>query len=265
MDTKELEKYDIRVAQNKMIEILEEVDRICKKNNVKYILDGGTMLGAIRHKGFIPWDNDLDIAMLRDDYKKFIKACEIDLNEKFFLQTTISEENYPLNFAKMTINGTIYKSYIFKDLKMHHGVYIDIFPIDNIYRPLKGIQCRLVTIINSIRWCKLGLYNNKIKKIIYAPFTILPIRVVNNLSEILMQLFNNRETKYVYKVCHPSKSKKIYERKFHENTIRVDFKEGKYPVPKDYDDFLTQRYGDYMKYPPIEKQKPDHNIIEWKF
>lgn len=265
MYTSSADQFDIELAQKRMLEILEEIDRICKANNIKYILDGGTMLGAIRHEGFIPWDNDLDIAMLRKDYELFIAACNDQLSTRFFLQTNQTEKNYPLNFAKMTMNDTVYKSKLFKDMNIHHGIYIDIFPIDNIYRPLKAIHCRISTIINSIRWCKLGLYDNKMKSIIYKPFTILPIETINRISEIIMQLFVNHKTKYVYKVCHPSKNKKIYEKKYHEEIIYVDFCNGKYPVPKDYDEFLIERYGDYMKYPPIEKQKPDHEIIEWDF
>ena len=128
----------LRAAQMKMLIILNEVDRICRLNKINYWLDAGTLLGAKRHGGFIPWDDDIDICMLRDDYNKFITACDKQLNnEIFFLQPAYPDEHY-VDFntpCKIRMNKTeiIKKNeikYKYYNEKSHHGLFLDIFPYD---------------------------------------------------------------------------------------------------------------------------------------
>ncbi len=255
--------YDLKTIQNKMLEIIVEVDRVCRKNNIKYILDGGSLLGAVRHKGFIPWDDDLDIAMLREDYDRFINACKHDLSSDFFFQHYKSEKKYPLNFGKVRMKNTIYKEKLFSELDINQGIYIDVFPIDNVVLRRKKIQCRLISMLNSARFCKLGIYRGAhIKRLIYKPVATMSLNRINAIAEYIMEFNNKKRTEYVYKFCHQGKMKPLYKRSIYEDIIDIEFEGHKFYVPKEYDEFLSERYGDYMKYPPKEEQKPCHNIIK---
>src|SRR5690554_4796206 len=92
---------NLKAIQSIQVEILLEIDRICKKNDIRYQLFAGTLLGAVRHKGFIPWDDDIDLAMLREDYDKFIQVCKYDLDNKYFLQTYETDPQYTFTFGKV--------------------------------------------------------------------------------------------------------------------------------------------------------------------
>ena len=115
--------------QKCQLEILKEFIRICKDNNLQYYLVGGTCLGAVRHKGFIPWDDDIDVAMPRDDYDKFI-TLQDQMKKPYFIQTYKSDKNYIYNFAKVRDSSTTFVENFFACSQMNHGVWIDVFPLD---------------------------------------------------------------------------------------------------------------------------------------
>lgn len=142
---------DIKDVQRLELEILLEFDRICKKHGMKYQLYAGTLIGAIRHEGFIPWDDDIDVCMLRSEYDKFLSWVEIELNNKYFFQTYKTDLNYINKFAKIRRNGTLFVEKSVKDLEIHHGVYIDIFALDNIeLKTLKGKwQILVIRVLDS--------------------------------------------------------------------------------------------------------------------
>ena len=117
--------------QEVLLELLAEFDRVCRKNDIKYILFAGSALGAIRHHGFIPWDDDLDVALLREDYDKLMKLDSSEWNTAYYMQCEYSE-HWPLYFSKLRKNNTTcLEKYHPKDNEIHQGIYIDIFPIDN--------------------------------------------------------------------------------------------------------------------------------------
>ena len=118
--------------QERQYEILVELDRICKKNNIEYFLDGGTLLGAVRHKGFIPWDDDLDVAMFRKDYEKFKSIVSSELNEKYFFQDYDTDDGYGMVFGKLKIKNTKYTEKVANKSRAKDGIFIDIFIYDNI-------------------------------------------------------------------------------------------------------------------------------------
>ncbi|MDI9487826.1 MAG: LicD family protein, partial [Bacillota bacterium] len=127
-------QYDIREVQKKLLMILIEFDRICRKHNIKYSLEGGTLLGAIKYKGFVPWDDDIDIVMERPEYERFLKVCKRELNEDYFLQNNRTVKHFPLNYSKLHMNNTLYVQESTAFLNIHQGLFIDIFPVDKIYR-----------------------------------------------------------------------------------------------------------------------------------
>ena len=116
----------VRDVQNKILEIMKYIDKLCRKNNITYYIMGGTALGAVRHGGFIPWDDDLDIFMTPDNYEKFKVVFESENSDLFVLQEWKTTPNY-LEYAKLRMNGTTFIEENFKDAKdMHHGIYVDI-------------------------------------------------------------------------------------------------------------------------------------------
>ena len=128
-----LKNNDLRKAQLLMLKILKEIHNICVKNNIKYFLSDGTLIGAIRHNGFIPWDDDLDIGMLREDYEKFCSIAQEELPEEFVLQTQKTDKGYGLQFGKVILKNTIWIEKVAKNTKRDYsGLYIDIFPYDKI-------------------------------------------------------------------------------------------------------------------------------------
>ena len=130
-------KNDIKSLQLICLEILKEIDRVCKKHNILYWLDSGSMLGAVRHNGFIPWDDDLDIAMFRDDYNRFLEIASKELKENYFLQTHQTDSEYPLFFAKVRRNNTFIDEKRYRRLNIHKGIYVDIFPVDKLGSNIK--------------------------------------------------------------------------------------------------------------------------------
>jgi lipopolysaccharide cholinephosphotransferase len=114
------------------LEMALEVKRICEKHKIKYSIVAGTLLGAVRHNGFIPWDDDLDIAMLRDNYIKFIDICKDELNDSYFLQTWDTDPGFALPIAKLRKNSTKFVEKDFMEANIHCGIYIDILPFDSV-------------------------------------------------------------------------------------------------------------------------------------
>ncbi len=125
----------IKEVQAIELEILLEVDRICREYEIPYFLDSGTLLGAVRHKGFIPWDDDIDIGMLRSDYERFLSIANRELGSEYFLQT-YRTDGAPIMFAKVRKKGTTFVEFRLRNIPMEHGLFIDVFPYD--FLPQEG-------------------------------------------------------------------------------------------------------------------------------
>lgn len=269
----------IKDAQEVELEILIEFDRICKKNNLNYFLYSGTLLGAIRHKGFIPWDDDIDVCMLRKDYDKFIEVVKADLNSKYFLQNYKTDKNYPLQFSKLRKNNTVYTEVNLSNLNMHHGIFIDIFPYDNtkpntFLGDLQRIIVEKMIVINLCRNKKRNMEaQNKLIKTFrmfwYYILKIIPKNIIDKTITKISTIFNNEETIYLSDLSS-SKKKSTYERftikkEALNNIIEWEFEGYLFPVPEDYNYILTKYYGNYMKLPSKLEQKPHHGISEISF
>ena len=126
---KEYDKKTLEKLHKVEIEILDEFVRICNKYNLEYYLIGGTMLGAVRHQGFIPWDDDIDVGIMRKDYDLFIKYAREELGDKYYLDCYETNKEYYLPFAKIRKNNTIFNEQVSAHLNNHKGIYIDIIPV----------------------------------------------------------------------------------------------------------------------------------------
>lgn len=246
-----------------LIELLHEFDRVCKKNNIPYVLFCGTALGAVRHKGIIPWDDDLDVSMLRPDYERFLKVAPNDLKEQYFLQAEGSEHWF-LNFSKLRKNNTTYlEKFHPKDKLMHQGIYIDIFPCDNasdngFIRKMQFYASR-VSLAKALT--KRGYETNSIKKKIFMGFCrILPRKPFLKLAQLRSK--NNSKCVQTFLSCTSRYKKGIYLREWYTDKVEMDFEDMKAPVSAHYDALLTTMYGDYMQLPKEEDRKiKEHAIL----
>ena len=243
---------DLRSVQLLQLDILKELDRICKKHDIKYWLEAGTLLGAVRHEGFIPWDDDLDVGMLSGDYKKFLKIAEEELPDSIFLQTKTSDSSSFQNYAKLRDTNSLYIEYQTDfSISGHKGVYIDIFEFD--YYP-------------DISKKTIRFFYNKIGK----TTDILSKKQKLSLKTILQYfVFNIQRVtfKFIWKLMNKKKSKKFIANIIEDNGYCVKqktnsifplkatkFEGQEFPAPNDSDSYLKSLYGNYMELPPIEKR-----------
>lgn len=250
------------------LDILKAFISACEKCNVNYFLLGGTLIGAIRHKGFIPWDDDIDVCMFREDYEKFLKYGQSYMDKKYFLQTYITDEEYSGCFAKIRNSETTFLEKNVQNRKMNHGIYIDIFPLDNLYNHNKLKEKLLIYKLYN------HVYVND-KNIIKRIIAIISNIIYKNNSKLelcikldkLYQKANNKKTKKIanYSGAWGVKKESHFREDF-ENFKIVDFEGINVKIPCGYDRCLRDTYGDYMQLPPKEKQITHHytNIIDSK-
>lgn len=258
----------LRRLQLTQVEILDEIVRICEKFNLRYYLTGGTLLGAIRHNGFIPWDDDLDIAMPREDYDKFIELCKTQLDDKYYLHCHETDNNYWLIFAKIRKKGTELNESNIKDLSVQKGIYVDIFPLDNAKKEdcfSKRVKTKTIKFLYTLIYNKIGIETKKsglIKCILFfaKPFSI---GFLSRLADKLMRSENRRETAYYVNYgSNYNTVKQTIPKDKYEPSVKLKFEERDYLAPKDYDYVLRRVYKDYMQLPPEDKRVLRHKP-EW--
>ena len=254
----------IEEVQSKMLDILKAVDELCKKHNIRYVLDSGTLLGAVRHNGFIPWDDDIDIAMLREDYDCFCKVAS-ELPEPYIFEDMFTkgrEKSLPNIFGKCYDTTTYYLEKSAAHLSCRHSVYLDIFPIDNVDPKSKKFQCRLVATLNAVRCIKLKTEPFAARHIFYLPLLFLPIKTLNKIADRLMRWHNSKTLDDVCPICQSGTAKPIFKRSMFLDTINHQYCDLAFPIPNDYMAYLRGYYRDPMQLPPEGKRNPTHGIVE---
>lgn len=272
-----MDNEKLRRVQLVQLEIAKEVKRICEENNITYFLDSGTLLGAVRHKGFIPWDDDMDFAMMRGDYERFTEIAPKKLNSRYELITWKNEPMYPHQFAKVIKRGTIYREETRHD-DGKNGIYIDVFAYDHFpnggfkrkyegflimaYRAMIRAKCntKMWTYQNHFhidRWLK------------NLPFRFMSIfyskAILVNKYEFLAKKYNDVDTELLFPQGTTKYGKWVIPKKCFDGYIEIEFEDDIFMAPIDYDTYLKHTYGDYMKLPPKNKRENRHSIVELSF
>ena len=254
---------ELKVLQNMVYSIFVEFDRICRKHNIKYTMEGGTLMGAVKYQDFVPWDDDIDVVMVRNEYEKFLKIAPMELNSKFFLQSYNNVSEFPLNYAKLCFNGTEIYDYDYSHLKnMNHGIFIDIFPVDNVIPKKLKKHCSMVGIFTGARKVKLRAIKPKgIRKLVYGALSILPMKLLIKLVDKSCKMYNKKDTGYIYEVCNSNRKFKPLNSEVYKSLVELPFRDKKFFAIENYDDFLKSRFGkNYANELPSEdKRKPSHN------
>lgn len=238
-----------------LLELLTEFDRICRKHGIGYVLFAGSALGAVRHQGFIPWDDDLDVAILRADYERFLRLAPEELSDAYYLQGEFSD-HWPMFFSKLRKNGTAcMERFIPKDEAMHQGIYLDIFPVDNLSNStfMRKVQFAASKVVIAKGLSRRGyLTDSGAKKLFMACCKLVPMGLVRRIA----RQDGKTDTRQVHTFFGAASryEKNVFPRQWFEETVRMPFAGGEFPVPAQADAMLTQIYGDYMT-PPADDEK----------
>ncbi|MBE6069843.1 MAG: LicD family protein [Clostridium lundense] len=253
----------LRRLQLVELTLLLELKRICDKHNIKYFLIGGTLLGAVRHEGFIPWDDDIDVGMLRDDYERFLDVCSDELPPEIFLQTCKTERNYNRSFARLRLNGTHVGDFASRTTDCHSGILIDIFPFDSKpdNRLLMLLHKFTINVFFVIGRCKsgdtvVGSTLGRFAYIIGLPLSkLMSIETIYNIRDHLLKRYNSKPTKQVWNYpfyCH--------DKTDFTTTTDVEFETIQFKAPVNYIHFLEEAYGDWQTLPPEDKRTTGHEF-----
>ncbi|WP_296882739.1 phosphorylcholine transferase LicD [uncultured Methanobrevibacter sp.] len=274
----EYDKNTLKHVQDVQLMILKDFIKICEKNNLEYYAYGGTVIGTIRHGGFIPWDDDIDVLMLREDYEKFLKIMDEMQSEKYELLSIDKYEDYHYMFSKLSLKGTKFKNYWCLKKSFNVGINIDIFIFD--YIPSDNFKFKIfkkrVKILKKIAYIleiiQNEYYNSTYKKIIiYCIKFIFRLLNINNKTykKLYKKLLNKLHDKsdkshsLVYDLAAIS-----YDEPLRIDTIKpprkVKFESIEINIPNNYDNYLKINFGNYMEIPPKDKQT-NHCPLEIDF
>lgn len=267
-----LTKDNLAAIQKAEEMLVAEVDRICEKHGLRYFVAYGSLIGAVRHKGFIPWDDDIDICMPRKDYLRFREICKTELNEQFFYQTHSTDPDYYYLYDKIRINGTVFKESFLSKRNIHHGIFLDIFPVDMIADDPKAFwwQFKVYRICRAVLMSKylvLSARKGK-KKVAAALIRLLTIPVslewLYHKAEQAAQSHNDSATKCGLNFFSGAKTREIFPVEWFTQLQRTKFEEVEVNIPTHYDEMLTAIFGNYMQPPPEDQRGTRHDLVELK-
>lgn len=276
-----MDNETLRKVQLCQLKIAKEFKRVCDLLDLNYFLDSGTLLGAVRHKGFIPWDDDLDVGMLRTEYDVFLKKAPALLSQDFFLQTWLTDSNYGLAFAKLRMRNSVYIEEAAQYSKAENGFYIDIFPYD-VYpssNKERDWQKKRYDLYRRAIMIKSGytpwIMTSSSIKIIVKKIGYIPIGIFASLYsreklivryEDMCRKFNAEKTGFFFEQAGASNyGKWVIPEECFCDFILLPFENEMFSCPVDYDLYLKAAYGDYMVLPPEDERINRHRIVNVKF
>ena len=265
------EVTDIREIQQMELGIMEYIHEACQKIGVKYFLAYGSLIGAVRHKGFIPWDDDMDICMLREDYEKLQDYLIANPDERYEVMSYKNNLNYVYPFMKVQDNHT----YLLEEdvrIDSNMGIYVDIFPVDG-YEDDADFKNKMTKLIKKRQlscYTFKGITNTKslLNSLIrYISVVIFYFTNTNKFVEQIDELAKSRavaDYEQVDYLIYKDMNKPVWKREWLEQVIVGTFEGKEFMIPKHYHEILTSDYGDYMQLPPLEQRVSHHDFKLWK-
>ena len=264
-----METESLKILQNTELKILEAVTDLCERSGIKYFLDSGTLIGAIRHSGFIPWDDDIDITMPYADYCRFLEIAPAELGENYYIQNYENEDHFFKSYTKVCLNGTTVLPAQWKNWDIHHGAWVDIFPMfysdsekdiqkkRKIYKLSSILQKR-----NYYRSCMISdgkTFKKTANYLLLSMLCIIPIGLRKKLhGRMLKYVFSQTDGRYLCRCA--IKVRKFEKSSYMGQDCYHHFEHLYLRVPSDYDTVLRAEYGDYMQFPPEDKRGTHEKI-----
>ncbi|MBO4659825.1 MAG: LicD family protein [Prevotella sp.] len=253
--------YDIRPLQLRMLQTMKVLDKVFREHNIAYGIFNGSLLGAVRHHGFIPWDDDMDIYIPRPDYERFITHCREWLPEQYEFVCSENDPNYPLPFGKVqdastTLIERLHLSYL-------GGIYVDVFPLDavpsnRVLRAIHFVRYRLL--YQALYWIHRDPYRHGRGPRSWMPLLIRKVTTMQAIQRSIRRLLlRYNYNKAVLAADYSEGPKGAMPKEMYETCEPYTFEDSLLMGIKDYDFYLTRIYGDYMKIPDGEHQK-QHNF-----
>ena len=277
---KEYDEETLAKLQKVELEILKDFADLCEKYSIDYFGMGGTAIGAIRHGGFIPWDDDIDVGLTRKNYNKFLKVVKKEYADKYMIITAKSSKNFPLMNTRMALKGTKFKEDTFKKLDVENGIFLDIFCFENVSDNNLKMKWQ---ILNAWFWGKILILKYIKDPVLYvkgftAKLVNFGCKVMHGIlklfrvkketlykkSKAFSMMYNDKETKRVAFMFEPSPFMSVLELSDIEPTKFMDFNGMQIRFPNRIEVLLEKRYGDYMTLPPEEKRH-NHPPFELEF
>lgn len=257
----QLTSEQLKALQQTELETFKVFVSVCETLRIRYYLLAGTLLGAVRHQGFIPWDDDIDVGILREDYERFLSQAGKLLPSHLFLQTYKTDKGYHQPFAKIRNSNTAFIELSVKDNPMNHGVFIDIFPLDRCDLEVRNsFGYRLKERIYSMRASSL-MKNYKLdakRRMIRAVCTLICPSAHKALEKLDRLRRSMPDGKMLVNFSGVYGQREIMPAQWYEDGTVLRFEDCSAAVPLEYDKVLTQIYGDYMTPPPVEKRVTAH-------
>lgn len=271
---------ELRRLQMNLLDCLMEVDRVCRANDIRYCIAYGTLLGAIRNKGFIPWDDDLDIVMTREEYDKFARVAD-QLNPSIcFFQDNDTEAAYPWGYGKVRRAGTRYVRVGQEHLKHRTGIMMDVFPMDDLPKSLFGQKLfyGICFVLRKMTYAQVAWVSESsfLWRTWYKILSFIPTRLVHGISKLLQRRHNNSTPNRAHNMFWKPEGMDVSENRPEErygwrkewltDLAEYEFEGHLFFGPKDYDASLAWTYGpDYMTPPPVEDRKPSMPCSDYSF
>lgn len=246
------------------LNILDEFVKICDKHHFRYFALGGTALGSVPHGGFIPWDDDIDVGLSREDFEEFLNVAQAELPSGMFLQTFKTDENYPQCFAKIRVSNTTFIEKTLSNIDINHGVYMDVFPLDGYpegmaRRVAFHVRERVLRIAVGECFLLEGKQEGPLKRLIKGTIRkCIPYKSAVRKLDALYRKYAYRDSVMMGNFGGAWAEKEIMPKAVFGNGVTGTFEGRSIRLPEKTDEYLTRLYGDYMTPPPPEKRIAHH-------